>query len=160
FWRPSFRLVLARFGLVLGHVGRQHIGADPLLLAYGDGIAPRYRDLLLIVPLEAVARRHDIGWRRQLQRFAGDDADLLVDIVDGLITDDGLRLTLDRDMTVGIEPIDFGITARTLGRAVMCGQGIGVDLGRPALSDSVPAGDVNLRVLLPFDARFSRNFDG
>src|SRR5262249_17396921 len=77
-----------------------------------------------------------------------------------LITDDGLRLTLDRDMTVGIEPIDFGITARTLGRAVMCGQGIGVDLGRPALSDSVPAGDVNLRVLLPFDARFSRNFDG
>src|SRR5258708_16412193 len=97
----------------------QHVRADSLRFAYGDRIAARNRDLLLVVPFEAVARGHDIGCRRHLQRLAGDDADLLIDIVDGLIADDGLPLAFDRDMTIGIEAVNFAPTPRALSPATI-----------------------------------------
>src|SRR6202048_2838810 len=137
----------------------QHLRADPLFLAYGDRIATRNCDLLLIVPFEAVARGYDIGYRRHLQRLAGDNADLLIDVVDGLIADDGLPLAFDRDMTIGIEAINFGLAACTLARAIMRGQRIGMHFRRPALGHGVAASDVDLRILLPLDTGIGGNLD-
>jgi len=137
-------------------------------------VAARDGDLFLIVPFEAVARRNHIGRGRHLQRLAGDDAKLLVDVVDGLIADHGLPLALDRDVAVGVEAVDLGLAARIFGLrplalrrlapcpldgAVMRGQGIGMHLGCPAFRHRVSAGDIDLRVLLPLDAVIGRNFD-
>src|SRR6202035_3565161 len=87
-------------------------GADGLYIAHRKRIAAGDGDLFLIVPFEAVARRNHISRSRHLQRLAGDDANLLVDVVDGLIAHHGLALTLDRYVAVGIEAVDLGIASR------------------------------------------------
>ena len=90
----------------------EHVGADPLyILSHRDRVASGDGNLFLVVPLEAVARGHHIRRRRQLQRLAGDDAGLLVDIPNRLVADDGLRFALDRDVPVGVETVDLGVTA-------------------------------------------------
>src|SRR5216683_4337711 len=137
----------------------QHVRADPLRLAYRDRVAARHRDLLLIVPFEAVARGHDIRCRRHPQRLAGDNADLLIDVVDGLIADDGLPLAFDRDMTIGIEAVNFRLAARALAAAIMRGQRIGMHFRRPALGHGVAVSDVDLCILLPLDTGIGRNLD-
>src|SRR6516164_11206698 len=137
----------------------QYISTQPLRVANRDSVAARYRDLFCIVPLEAVTRGHDIARRRQLERFAGNDPDLLVDIINSLVADHGLRWAFDHNMAVGIEAVDLCLASRTLARAIMGGQRIGMDLRRPSLGDCVAAGDVKLRVLLPLDAGIGRNLD-
>src|ERR1700739_1435271 len=133
--------------------------AQPLCVANCDSVAARRRDLFCVVPLEAVTRGHDIARCRQLERFASDDPDLLVDIINGLVADHGLRWAFDHDMTVGIEAVALGLASRTLARAIMGGQRIGMDLCGPSLGDCVAAGNVDLCVLLPLDAGIGRNLD-
>src|SRR5207237_4509464 len=134
-------------------------GADTLRIPHRNRVAAGDGNLFLIVPFETVACGDHIGRRGHLQRLAGDDADLLVDIVDRLIADHGLPLALDRDVSVGIEAIDLGLASRALTRAIMRSQGIGVNLGRSAFRLGVAAGDVNLRVLLPLDTAIGRDLD-
>ena len=101
--------------LVLGRMSCQHVGPDTFhVLFYRDRIAAGDRQLLLIIPFEAVARGHHIGCRGELHRLAGDDAHLLIDIPDGLVADDGLRLTLDRDVAIRVEAVDLGVASGPL----------------------------------------------
>src|SRR5205814_91947 len=119
---------------LLGHMSCQYVGPDAFhVLFYRDSIAAGDRQLLLIIPFETVARRHHIGCRGELHRLASDDAHLLIDIPDGLVADDGLCLTLDRDMPICVEAIDLAITSRPLTRTVMGGQRVGGHLGCAAL---------------------------
>ena len=150
-----------RLGLVLGHVGGQYVGADAFnILFYRDGIAAGDRDLLLVVPFEAVTRGHHIGCSGELYRLACHDAHLLIDIPNGLVADHGLRLTFDGNMTVRIEAVDLGVAPLALVGAVMGGERVGRHLGGAPLGHGVPSGDVDLRVLLPLDARCSRDSNG
>jgi len=116
-----------------------------------DRVASRHRNLLLVVPFQAVARSHHIRRCCKLQCLASDDTHLLINIPDRLVADDGLGFALDRNVTVGVEPVDLGFAARALAGTVMCGQSVGIDFGSSALCCSVAAGDVDLRVLLPLD---------
>ena len=153
-------LGLGRLRLVLGHMSGEHVSTDPLdIFSYRDRVAAGDRNLLLVVPFEAIARGHHIRRRCELQRLARDDARLLVDIPDGLVADDSLSFAFDRNVTVGVEAVDLGFAARALDGAVMRGQRVGVHLGRSALCRRVAAGDVDLRVLLPLDPRSGRDRD-
>src|SRR5439155_14523454 len=115
-----------RLRFLFRHVGCQYVGADTLyVLLYRDRVAAGHRQLLLVIPFEAVARRYHIGCRGELHSFAGDDAHLLIDIPDSLVADDGLRFSLDRDMPIGVEAIDLGVAPRALARTIMGGQRVG-----------------------------------
>ena len=82
-----------------------------LAFLHRDRVAAGDGDLLLVVPFEAVARGHGIVCGGQLEPLAGDDRDLLVDVVDRPVADHGLRVALHRDMALGLDPVDFGIAA-------------------------------------------------
>ena len=85
----------------------------------------------------------------------------MIEVVDGPIADDGLALARHRDMTIRLDPVDLGVSARVAAIAAAFGlpvtgdQRIGMDLGRPARRHRIAAGDVGLRVLLPLDPRIS-----
>src|SRR6202022_961766 len=146
--------------LVLGQMSPQHLGSDAFnVLFYRDRIAAGDRDLLLVVPFEAVARCNHVGCRSELQRLAGDDAHLLIDIPDGLFTDDSLRLSPDRDMPVCVEAMGLGVAPSRLTRAIMGGQRVGKHLGFAPLGYGVAAGDVDLGILLPLDTGRGRDGD-
>src|SRR5215813_11672360 len=100
-------------------MSRKDVGADALRIPHGNRISAGDGYLFLIVPFEAVARRHDIGCGGHLEALARDDSDLLVHIVHGLVADDGLPLALDCDVPVGIKTIDLGLASRSLHWAVM-----------------------------------------
>ena len=132
-----------------------------VLRADRDGVAARHRDLLLVVPFEAVARRHGIVGGGQLEALAGDHRDRLVDVVDRPVADHGLRVALQRDMALRLDPVDLGIAggigAAAFGLAVMGDQRIGVHLAGAAARDGIAAGDVEMCVLLPLDAGIGLN---
>jgi hypothetical protein len=109
----------------------------------------------------AIARGHGVGRGGQLEPLAGDHQQPLVDIVDRVVADHGLRIALDRDVALGVDPIDFGVAvgARALGFAVVRDQRVGMHLARSAGGDCIAARDVEMLVLLPFDAGIRLDLD-
>src|SRR2546423_1417386 len=77
------------------------------------------------------------------------------------VADHGLCVALHHDVALGLDPIDFGIAAAAaaFGVPVVGDQRIGMDFALTTSRDGIAARDVEMRVLLPFDARIGLDLD-